>query len=133
MDLFTYGGIATGVVVATLQCAAGDISPSAALAIVFISSFFFLPMRRLGSLFHTGMNANAVCERIFALLDAEDQFATDEQIDLGDPGITCSNLSFSYDGKVKALDGGWKSYAHNRCRRFNKSGVCKIYSGGIFH
>lgn len=105
MDLFTYGGIATGVVVATLQCAAGGISPSAALTVVFISSFFFLPMRRLGSLFHTGMNANAVCERIFALLDAEDQFATDEQVDLGGPGIECSNLSFSYDGKAKALDG----------------------------
>ena len=81
------------------------ISPSAALTVVFISSFFFLPMRRLGSLFHTGMNANAVCERIFALLDAEDQFATDEQVDLGGPGIECSNLSFSYDGKAKALDG----------------------------
>lgn len=56
MDLVVYMGAALGIIVAALQLATGKIGFEAAFLIVFLSQEFFLPMRRLGSLFHTAMN-----------------------------------------------------------------------------
>ena len=63
MDLVVYMGAALGIIVAALQLASGKISFEAAFLIVFLSQEFFLPMRRLGSLFHTAMNGMAASRR----------------------------------------------------------------------
>ena len=70
MDLVVYMGAALGIIVAACQFASGAIGLSAAFLTVFLSQEFFLPMRRLGSLFHTAMNGMAASRRMFDILDA---------------------------------------------------------------
>lgn len=67
MDLVVYMGAALGIIVAALQLATGKIGFEAAFLIVFLSQEFFLPMRRLGSLFHTAMNGMAASRRMFGI------------------------------------------------------------------
>lgn len=52
------------------QYAAGAVGLGAAFSLVFLSAEFFLPLRTLGSLFHTAMNGMAAADRMFAILDA---------------------------------------------------------------
>ncbi|QOY59804.1 ABC transporter ATP-binding protein/permease [Thermophilibacter immobilis] len=104
MDLFTYAGIAAGVVVGLTQLAAGSLDLTGCLVIVLLAADFFVPMRRFGSLFHTGMNANAVAERILALLDLPEPAHGERDCDLARPEIAAEHLTFSYDGLTRALD-----------------------------
>ncbi len=69
MDLVVYMGAALGIIVAVCQFASGTIGFGAAFLTVFLSQEFFLPMRRLGSLFHTAMNGMAASKRMFEILD----------------------------------------------------------------
>ena len=70
MDVFAYGGAAAGIVVALVQFANGQIPLFAAFSLVFLSAEFFIPLRTLGSFFHTAMNGMAAAEKLFAILDA---------------------------------------------------------------
>lgn len=72
MDLIAYGGSALGVVFASLEFAQGNIEFSQALAIILLSAEFFIPLRLLGSFFHIAMNGMAASEKMFRLIDMEE-------------------------------------------------------------
>ena len=103
MDFVAYGGSAIGCILTALAFRRGQVSFGEAIAMVMLSSEFFLAMRALGSYFHTAMNGVAASERMFRLLDLPEPEDGTETAGNGD--IVLDGLSFSYDGEKKALDG----------------------------
>lgn len=103
MDLVVYMGAALGIIVAALQLASGKIGFEAAFLIVFLSQEFFLPMRRLGSLFHTAMNGMAASRRMFGILDTPEPERGNVELD-GHGDIELSGVGYAY-GDRTVLDG----------------------------
>lgn len=95
MDLVAFGGAAAGIVVAVLQLASGAIGFSGAFLVVFLSQEFFLPMRRLGSLFHTAMNGMSAAKTMFRILDAPVPPRGERGLD-GRGDIVCRGVGYSY-------------------------------------
>lgn len=113
MDLIAYGGAALGVIMAATQFRSGNISIAGAMLIIMLSADFFIPLRRLGSYFHIAMNGMAASDKIFKLLDYEEDISKENCINElqrleenrkeitkcnfpKDASIICRNLSFSY-------------------------------------
>ena len=99
MDLVVYMGAALGIIVAALQLATGKIGFEAAFLIVFLSQEFFLPMRRLGSLFHTAMNGMAASRRMFGILDTPEPERGDVELD-GRGDIELAGVSYAYGDRT---------------------------------
>ena len=95
MDLVVYMGAALGIIVAVVQLASGAISFEAAFLVVFLSQEFFLPMRRLGSLFHTAMNGMAASRGMFAILDAPEAPRGDVELD-GHGDVELDGVGYAY-------------------------------------
>lgn len=110
MDLVVYMGAALGIIVAALQLASGKIGFDAAFLIVFLSQEFFLPMRRLGSLFHTAMNGMAASRRMFSILDTPEPERGNVELD-GRGDIELSGVSYAY-GDRTVLDSASATIAH---------------------
>lgn len=110
MDLVVYMGAALGIIVAALQLATGKIGFEAAFLIVFLSQEFFLPMRRLGSLFHTAMNGMAASRRMFGILDTPEPERGDVKLD-GRGDIELAGVSYAY-GDRTVLDSASATIAH---------------------
>lgn len=110
MDLVVYMGAALGIIVAALQLASGKIGFDAAFLIVFLSQEFFLPMRRLGSLFHTAMNGMAASRRMFGILDTPEPERGDVELD-GRGDIELAGVSYAY-GDRTVLDSASATIAH---------------------
>lgn len=103
MDLIAYGGAAAGIIMAVTGYASADISLAGCLFIILISADYFIPMRLMGSFFHVAMNGMAASDKIFKLLDLEEENQKDKP-DLPDNlDITCNNLSYSYDKEKQVL------------------------------
>ncbi len=102
MDLIAYGGAALGVILATTQYAAGNVTLAGCLLIILLSADFFIPMRLLGSFFHIAMNGMAASDKIFRLLDLPEAAQKTENIP-ADCTIRCSNLRFSYEADREIL------------------------------
>lgn len=79
MDLIAYGGSALGVVFASLEFAQENIEFSQALAIILLSAEFFIPLRLLGSFFHIAMNGMAASEKMFRLIDMEEDSSIEKE------------------------------------------------------
>ena len=105
MDVFAYGGAAVGIVTALLQYANGGASLAAAFAIVFLSAEFFLPMRALGSFFHTAMNGLAAADKMFAILDAPLPRVGRRDVPAGPLAVSCRGVGYSFDGSRQVLQG----------------------------
>lgn len=103
MDLIAYGGAALGIILATTQYRAGEVSLTGCLLIILLAADFFLPMRQLGSFFHIAMNGMAASDKIFRLLD----LPVPEKRTLACPrrDIVCENLSYSYEPEREILHG----------------------------
>ena len=110
MDLVVYMGAALGIIVAAVQLASGKISFEAAFLIVFLSQEFSLPMRRLGSLFHTAMNGMAASRRMFGILDTPEPERGDVELD-GRGDIELAGVSYAY-GDRTVLDSAGATIAH---------------------
>lgn len=95
MDLVAFGGAATGIAVAVLQLDSGAIGFAGAFLVVFLSQEFFLPMRRLGSLFHTAMNGMSAAKTMFRILDAPVPPRGDRELD-GRGDIVCRGVGYAY-------------------------------------
>ena len=104
MDVFAFGGAAVGIIAAMVQFANGQIPFYAAFCVVFLSAEFFIPMRALGSFFHTAMNGMAVAEKMFAILDAPEPEQGTRSVDPAHAGIVVRDVSYSYDGQRTVLD-----------------------------
>lgn len=103
MDLFAFGGAAAGIVMALFQFSAGAATFAGVFAIVFLSAEFFLPLRSLGSFFHTAMSGMAAAEKIFELLDVPEPRGGSLEVDPTRADIECRGVSYSYDGKRTVL------------------------------
>lgn len=103
MDLVAYGGAAIGIILGLLSFAKGNISLNECLFVILISADFFLPMRLLGSFFHIAMNGMAASEKMFKILDIEEN--TTKNLAINDNyNIEANNLKFSYDNQKIILD-----------------------------
>ena len=104
MDLFAFGGAAVGIIAVLMQFAAGSVGFAGAFTIVFLSAEFFIPLRTLGSFFHTAMNGMAAAEKMFAILDAPERTAGTRAIDPHDTDIEAAGVGYSYDGERVVLE-----------------------------
>ncbi len=104
MDLIAYGGAALGVIMASTQYAAGNVTLSGCLLIILLSADFFIPMRLLGSFFHIAMNGMAASDKIFRLIDLPEPEEKTGTVP-GDCTIVCSGLRFSYEKGREILHG----------------------------
>ncbi len=96
MDLIAYAGAALGIIISVSQFRQGNISLWGCLLIILLSADFFIPMRQLGSFFHIAMNGMAASDKIFRLLDLQQQEENKEDIPINTKDIIISDLSFSY-------------------------------------
>ncbi len=101
MDWVAYGGSALGIAMALLEFQAGKISLWGCFVIIMLAADFFLPLRMLGSYFHIAMNGMAASEKIFKLLDLEENEAGQALIDKLD--IEFSAVNYAYQDDVMVL------------------------------
>ena len=104
MDFVAYGGAAIALVVCLKACMAGRLDFFDALFILLLSADYFLPMRQLGSFFHIAMNGMAAADRMFDLLDLEEEEDGTLAMAPEADRLAAQGLSLSYDGEKNALD-----------------------------
>lgn len=99
MDLIAYGGSALGVIFVSMEYMAGRTSFAQSIAIILLAAEFFIPLRLLGSFFHIAMNGMAASEKIFKLLDLEENNEkTSNKLSLEDKkSIVGKDISFGYE------------------------------------
>lgn len=102
MDLIAYGGAALGMIASLQALQVATITPALCIFIILLSADFFLPLRALGSFFHTAMNGMAAAERIFRILDIEIYKGGNAQV-CGPYTIKVNDLSFAYDPEYEIL------------------------------
>jgi ABC-type transport system involved in cytochrome bd biosynthesis, ATPase and permease components len=98
MDLVAFGGAASAIVFALLSLQNETITIANCLIIILISSEFFIPLRALGSTFHTAMNGAVAIERMFDFLDipTREQIAfQDHNIENNSP-LQLKDINFTY-------------------------------------
>ncbi len=101
MDFIAYGGTALGIGLAVSEMASGTISLGACVFVLLLTSEFFLPLRALGSFFHSSMSGIAAAEQIFSLLDSSEPASGSKEIDGLD--VTLSDCSYAYGEERPAL------------------------------
>lgn len=103
MDFFAFGGAAAGIIMALVQFAEGNATFGATFTVVFLSAEFFLPMRSLGSLFHTAMSGMSAADKMFTLLDTPEPPAGTQTVHPAHADISFTDVSYSYDGTRTVL------------------------------
>ena len=103
MDVFAYGGAAVGIVMALWQFSLGQAPFFAAFAVIFLAAEFFIPLRTLGSFFHTAMNGMAAADKMFAILDAPEPKRGSRVIEADRISFACRGVGYSYDGERTVL------------------------------
>lgn len=99
LDLISYAGSALGIILSIYYYSKGQLSIFAAFSFILLSQEFFLPLRRLGALFHVAMNGITAANSLFEILEIEsiedfENLIQDERVD-----VEVKNLSFSYGEK----------------------------------
>lgn len=99
LDLISYAGSALGIILSIYYYSKGQLSIFATFSFILLSQEFFLPLRRLGALFHVAMNGITAANSLFEILDLESiedfkNLIQDEKVD-----VEVKNLSFSYGEK----------------------------------
>lgn len=98
MDLVAYGGAAAGIILSILEYKSHGIDLAQCFFIIMISAEFFLPLRLLGSFFHIAMNGNAAADKIFRLIDLEEELVKEAVDDISEEkGISLEKVGFSYE------------------------------------
>lgn len=103
MDIFAFAGAAVGIVVMLNSYAAGTVTFAGAFAFVFLAADFFIPLRTLGSFFHTATGGMAAAERMYRIIDAPEPACGTQAVTCTSVGIECRNVSYSYDGTRTVL------------------------------
>ena len=103
MDIFAFAGAAAGIVVMLDSYEAGTVTFAGAFAFVFLAADFFIPLRTLGSFFHTATGGMAAAERMYRIIDAPEPARGTQAVTCASVGIECRNVSYSYDGTRTVL------------------------------
>lgn len=114
MDIVAYGGAAVGMIVAVNEFLCGRIGFGETVCIILLASEFFIPLRLLGSFFHIAMNGMAASDKIFRLLDMEEEETgntvfTKEQ--LKELSVEMEDVHFSYPERKFSGTAGDESQA----------------------
>ena len=107
MDFVAYGGAGLGIILAVLEFSKenSDVSLQSCIFMILLSADFFLPMRKLGSYFHTAMNGMTASDRIFKFLALEEPPRKPELLPFDGGDIVFDHVRFSYDDKREILHG----------------------------
>lgn len=105
MDIVAYGGAAVGMAVALSEYLKGNVSIAGVICIVLLASEFFLPLRLLGSYFHIAMNGMAASDKIFKILDLEENMNGEICLSDGPLNIEMHDVHFSYEEDREILKG----------------------------
>ena len=105
MDLIAFGGAALGIIISISEFKRGNINLQGTFAIIMLSSEFFIPLRLLGSFFHIAMNGMAASDKIFKILDLEEDKCKNEEIKENNINITFKDIKFSYEESREILKG----------------------------
>ena len=97
MDIIAYGGAALGVIVSILEYMKGNINLAGAFTIIMLSAEFFIPLRLLGSFFHIAMNGISASDKMFEILDMDEDKNRVNKINKDNEEIIFSNVSFAYN------------------------------------
>lgn len=103
MDLIAYAGAALGIIIAVTQFRHGTVSLWGCLLIILLSADFFIPMRQLGSFFHIAMNGMAASDKIFRLIDLDEETAGEKSATPSSNAIAIDSLTFSYNEEREIL------------------------------
>ncbi|MGI5900268.1 MAG: ABC transporter ATP-binding protein/permease [Christensenellales bacterium] len=96
MDIIAYSGAAAGLIFALIGYRSGSTTFLGSFVMIMLAAEFFLPLRALGSYFHTAMSGVAASDRLFRILDIEEP--KQGQVEIGKSfDMTLSHLSFAYD------------------------------------
>lgn len=97
MDIIAYGGAALGIIISVKELINGNINFAGAFSIIMLSAEFFIPLRLLGSFFHIAMNGISASEKMFEILDFEEDDKRINKIDSKNENIIINNLNFGYN------------------------------------
>lgn len=135
MDVIAYGGAALGIIVALSAFYAGSLSLESAFVCILLSADFFIPLRRLGSAFHTAMNGVTSSKNIFELLDLPECEYGSEKIPEGSEIVfEAEHLSYKFgertalsSGKITVKKGSYIAFVGKSGS--GKSTAAKVFSG----
>ena len=99
----SYGVTAGGIFVALKQFRSGSIGVFGVLLSLILVPEFFLPMRRLTSLFHIAMTGVSVSDKMVDFLNMEEPISGKYVLESKDIDINIKNLSYSYKDDIKVL------------------------------
>lgn len=97
MDIIAYGGAALGVIISVLEYMKGNINLAGTFTIIMLSAEFFIPLRLLGSFFHIAMNGISASDKMFEILDMEEDDKRVNNINKENEEITFKDVSFAYN------------------------------------
>ncbi len=97
MDIIAYGGAALGVIISVLEYMKGNINLAGTFTIIMLSAEFFIPLRLLGSFFHIAMNGISASDKMFEILDMEEDDKRVNNINRENEEITFKDVSFAYN------------------------------------
>lgn len=99
LDLISYAGSALGIILSIYYYSRGQLSIFAAFSFILLSQEFFLPLRRLGALFHVAMNGITAANSLFEILEIESIEDFKNLIQYEKVDVEVKNLNFSYGEK----------------------------------
>ena len=105
MDIMAYGGAAVGIIVVLGEFAAGKVIVSGALTVILLASEFFIPLRLLGSFFHTAMNGMAASDKIFCILDLPEPEQGTKMLSGDGLSVHLQDVHFAYEQNREILKG----------------------------
>ncbi|KLI20619.1 cysteine ABC transporter ATP-binding protein [Brachyspira hyodysenteriae] len=103
MDIIAYGGAALGVIISVLEYMKGNINLAGTFTIIMLSAEFFIPLRLLGSFFHIAMNGISASDKMFEILDMEEDDKRVNNINRANEEITFKDVSFAYNKEKTIL------------------------------
>lgn len=104
MDIVAYGGTGIGIILSLISFDKGAINLEGTIAIILLSSEFFIPMRLLGSFFHIAMNGKAASEKINKFLSVLEE-SEEKSIEVEEIKEILINIEeFGYTSDEKVLE-----------------------------
>lgn len=144
MDVVAYGGAGLGTAIALGQLQSGHLDIFGTVVFILLVAEFFLPLRLLGSFFHIAMNGMASAERMFRIMDIEEEDDRPRSKAKDDSIVSIKDLNFEYVPGQTALKNinleipkkGMTAFVGpSGCGKSTLaaviSGSCKVESGSI--
>ena len=103
MDIVAYGGAAIGMIVTILEYGNGTVDFAGAFTMILLASEFFIPLRLLGSFFHIAMNGMSASDKIFRILDMEEEADGTQSLTDGPISADLRHVAFSYNMEKPVL------------------------------